>query len=320
MKIKMHNFKFYDLYRDGVTQSFINKFLTCKRQCKLEYIDGWTPKKEAKWFTYGKLVHHVLSKSYALARIPSTQEVLAFIAEYEKTLPQCMDSTDIQQREIIFGIAEKIIPIYFVRYADDFKDKHIFNEQTFCVMYKPNKFSKEIIPIKGRYDGGFLNNNDLWMLDTKCLSLIDDDLDQTLTLDTQVMLYLWSVKQLHPEYNIKGFIYNIVKRPGHRLTQKDGNIKNFCERVATDIIKNLDEYFIRIKIPITNEEIDSWERYWLKSVLDDIELWYENYEKFSYLNPNALITKYGHCSMFDLIVKRDTTNYYKRQSPFMELI
>jgi len=310
--------RFFDLYRDGVSQSFINKFLTCKEQCRLEYVEGWTPKKEPIWFTYGKLIHHVLSKCYSLKQIPNTDQVLAFINSYEKLMPPISGESDFQTKEIIFGIAEKIIPIYFIKYADDFKYDHIKNEEVFKVSFPEAAYLNKSIPITGRLDGGFLYpGNRCKILDTKCLSLIDDSLGQMLPFDTQVNLYLWAIKQQHPEYKLDGFIYNIVKRPAHRFGKKE-SIKEFCDRVATDILSRMDEFFIRIDIPITEKEIQDWEQKFLIPVLIDIERWYVN-NCDSYVNGNALLTKYGHCAMFDLITTGDTTNYYKRAKPFNEL-
>jgi len=310
---------FYDFYRDGVTQSFINKFLTCKMQCKLEYVDGWTPKKEPIWFTYGKLIHHVLSKCYELQQVPNYSDIQHIILEYEKSLPQ-IATADMQTKEIIFGIAEMIIPVYFSKYADDFKRLHIHNESNFNVKCSAGIHFNKDIWISGRFDGAFLTPEyDCWILDTKCLSMIDEDLGSYLPFDTQVMLYCWAMHKLHPNYNIKGFIYNIVRRPMHKMTLKDTSIKVFCERVIKDIMSRMDEFFIRIQVPITLEEINDWEHKFLIPVLYEIERW-SQLDYSSYVNSNALITKYGHCAMFDLITKSDTTNYYKREVPFGELI
>lgn len=308
----------YDLYRDGVTQSFINKFLTCKEQCRLEYVEGWTPRKEPIWFTYGKLIHEVLSKSYALGRVPSGEELTRFINAYESKMGM-LNATDTQTKEIIFGLAQMIIPIYFQKYALDFEHQIIENEANFKVNIEEAAFFNKPIPISGRMDCAFLGKNDnVRIMDTKCLSMIDEDLAMILPLDTQIMLYSWAFTKLNPDLNYKGFILNIVKRPSHRMTQKDASIKDFCKRVCLDILSKMDEFFIRIPVELSLKEIEEWEHKFLIPVLCDIEQWWTN-DCASYVNSGALITKYGHCPMFQLITVGDKTDYYKRNVPFGEL-
>lgn len=340
----------WNLYRDGVTQGFINRFMTCREQCRLHYVEGYSIKGSSIWFDFGNLVHDVLSRIYAEHTPPSPGTLLCLIKAYqekrEKLNANSMTNYDWEQQEIIYGVAEAMLPIYVEKYREDWNNNWVYNETTFSVPYRFR--DGRATTIRGRIDGGFYkpvsegeNENaeeygKLVLLDTKNLSVIDEEIIYaSLPFDTQCMLYLWAVKRMVEEKNQKRrqrgikqmnplpseFIYNVIRRPGHRR-KKDEAIKDFVSRVNTDIFKEVDHYLIRFKMKVTKGELDYWEKHQLIPVMEQIQAWWNAgcSGDLHWMNPQGLQSKYGKCDLFDLITKGDKTRYVKKTVPFPELI
>jgi hypothetical protein len=304
---------FWDLYQDGLTMSFINKWLACRRQCYLEYVEGWTPKQEDIWFTFGKLVHAILSDSYAAGR-----NICVEYLNKDPLLGQL--SLAIPDKEALYGLAETVLQAYFVLYEQDFKHNWVHNETNFKIDYLSpiDKFTS--IPLRGRWDGGIVTpKGSYYLMDHKILSMIQEDNIQLVAkYDTQCMLYLLAASKLSQSGPPVGIIYNIIRRPNHKQKENE-SLKDFGKRLTDIIYKDLGHFFIRIPIQITQDEINNWKDTFLYGVLIEIEEWVRLMYNPTYVNPNALVSKYGRCQMFDIIVKNDYSGYYKREKVFHEL-
>ena len=99
-------------------------------------------------------------------------------------------------------------------------------------------------------DGIFSKDNPkhIYLMDHKFLSMINIENKQTLLqTDFQINFYNYAAREalrkIDPTLEIKGFYYNICRRPGLKLTQKDGSLRGYEERVFEDIIKRPSWYF-----------------------------------------------------------------------------
>lgn len=317
-----NNTRLWNFYVHGVTQSFINQFQTCRLQCKLNYIDGWTPKKEPVWFHFGKCVHYVLSRAYANPEPPKYALICEWINHFAlANQSELQFDEDVQTLEQIYGFAEKVCYYYFEYYQEDFTHNWIYNESVFKEQYPTSDGSEKYTFLTGRFDGGFRTKEGHYnLLDTKCLSQINvNALERILPIDTQVMLYSTAATLLNNGETPKQLIYNIVRRPMNKMTKKDGSLQSFINRVAEEIAKKPEYYFIRLQIPISKQEINWWQTKFLHPVLRDIQSWYDNGCP-SYYSAPGLENKYGLCHYFDLIVNNDQSKYFKRHHPFPELV
>lgn len=307
--------KFWDFYRDGVSQSLIQKWLQCREQCRLEYNEGWTKIKQPLFFKFGTCVHWVLAEIYNSGEYPSKDHIVGLIRKYERNYLQknVVNAEDQAELDELFMFAELLLERYFLMYEDDFKHKWLHVEKNFEV--EVGKFLP--YKIRGRWDGIYEDENgDLTLIDHKCLSLIDPEgIKDVLPLDMQVMTYLYAARQIFGRMP-KQMIYNILRRPGFRQGKKSA--EEFKQHIILEMNKKLDYFFIRIPIRITEHEVDDWYENQLFPILEQIQDWYDGGCK-SYVTPGALITKYGRCSMFDAITKADYSGLKKRQFPFEEL-
>lgn len=303
--------KFWDLYRDGLSQSLIQKFLSCRQQCRLEYFEGWTKQKQPLYFKFGTCVHWVLAEIYNEGEYPSKDHIIGLIRKYERNYLQknAVDAADQKELDEIFMLAEYLLERYFMLYDDDFKHKWMFTEKNFEVEFAGLK-------LRGRWDGGWIQNKRLVLVDHKCLSMIDEEgITDMLPCDIQVMVYLYAALQ---EFGVMPYEmnYNILRRPNFRQGKKSD--EEFKQHIIITINKDLLHYFKRIPIRITKDELLFWVKNQLTPIIDEIKRWYDS-GCIGYTTPGNLITKYGRCSMFSAITKNDYSGLVKRQYPFEEL-
>lgn len=319
----------WNLYTDGVSSSMLNDFLTCREQLRLSAVKGYKPKSTPLPFAFGTCVHWILEQVYSRETKPLDHSgVKKYIAEFEelwyKEMPApTQKALDTQQ--YVYTLAEAVLPTYFVRWRGDFPR---YKYPAPCEAPTPRKWlgletkyrveyefpDKTIVPVVGTRDGFFESKDGKrWMFDTKCRSVIDEDATlDTLPFDLQQMLYLWATRK-QTGVCPNGTVMNIVRRPQHRQL-KGESLKDFGERVAEDVQKESrwDHFFKRVWMELLPSEIDEWEHTQLAPLLRDVRDWYDGAGPH-YMNPNALITKYGRCQMYSLIVNDDPTGYVQRK-------
>ncbi len=327
----------WNLWHDGVTQSLIQKWLQCPKQCELEYYWGWTPTKQNEGITFGNIIHYVLEQAYWKKTNNPSNKIESWLFYYKEKQDEKiqLSSDDYGIREVIYAKASALLRAYFFYFAKDFEYKWWFIEEKF----KVNGPSGTGIKLNGMIDGIFSKTasiDNLYLMDHKFLSVINvDTLDLLLPSDFQINFYLYCARKIlaswYPKSKIKGFYYNVVRRPGLKFTKKDGNLKVYEERVFQDILERPHHYFCSERhqennerdpffIPVADEEIDQFEEKQLRPILNDITWWWENdlaYPK--YYNPLALESKYGLASMAKAILYKDFSGLYQRNTPFAEL-
>ena len=337
----------WNLWRDGVTQSLITKWLQCPVQCELEYVHGWTPIKTSEALFFGKIIHYVLEHAYAEEQPPLSGNVESFLTGFKDKIEKQNDNLsteDFEKREIIYAKAAGLLKAYFFYFRDDFNYRWWSLEERF----KVNGPSGTGIELNGMIDGAFSKKEkdyNIYLIDHKILSVINvDNCELLLPADFQINFYLYGIRKLlasiDPKFKIKGFYYNIIRRPGLKFTKKDGNLRAYEERIFEDILNRPHHYFCSERnksasegakinesgsrdlfyIPVANEEIDQFEQKQLRPILRDIERWHESKFKWpGYYNPQALETKYGLAPMTRAILYKDFSGLYQRPVPFQEL-
>lgn len=315
----------WSFYHDGVTQSLINKYLTCKYQCRLEYYEGWTSKKIQPWFIFGNAVHYVLQHYYLANRdSPPIEQVDKWLKEYKDILGKEIGGFEnlplekFEEVELIFLTVRKVLPFYFIHYRNEF-NKHFFVKTERVFKVPIDLFNGRNTFINGKFDGIYNDEKDnLLIMDHKCLFYRFDELSfgETVKFDIQANLYLLAAYHMFNKVP-KGIVFNVIRKHGLKQKQEEP-LKDFANRVMFDIMQRPEHYFMRIPYYVVEQELFHWADTELRQLLFDIEIWYKSGCK-SYINPGALKTIYGNCSMYDLIVHQNNTGYYIREKPFKEL-
>ena len=305
----------WDYHKDGVTQSFLREFRKCKLQCNYNYVQGWEPIKQKDYFLFGECGHFVLERAYRLPKPPTIDEITLFINNFAATQDTSrLSPKDIQQRELIYGLVRAILIVYFVKYKKDWKDKHFVKTEI------PFKIKFMDTYLCGKVDGIYRTIGDnYYIIDHKFLWNRTNfgDLGATLPFDIQCNFYLFALRRLL-EKNIKGIVYNVILKPG-QIQKKTESDVDYIQRVMTEYVSDPDKYFRRLRLQVSSPEMDLWKNQQLIPLLKEVKQWYENGCSPEPYNDDALITKYGRCSLFTLITQGITNGYRKRTKPFGEI-
>jgi hypothetical protein len=341
----------WNLFRDGVTSSFLDLWMTCEEQARLAYVEGWTGRLTPMGIAFGSCVHDCLYRGYS--RIIKTPSLLAtFQTNCAGLVKECevawkAESPDapteqVQIQELVYGYAECVLPAYFRRWDGDFTGKYSFMEnpsihpksfvsleEQFSVPYVyPDGV---IVPLCGQRDMVFTTKTDKEMIqDTKCLSIINDkEIMDLFPTDLQQNIYMLA-RAIETGKMPEGSVKNILRRPGHRRSKKGGieePLPQFFARIkqSVDDVNQWDMkgeettgWFVRFNMLVTPDEVLHWKATRLDPIMDDLRMWATG-KRPHYPRDRHAVTKYGRCGMYGPLIKNDFTHVYQRSSPFPEL-
>lgn len=310
----------WNFYKDGVTQSFINKYLLCRGQCYLSYCRGFTSIKLGDGLKFGLKGHKVLQEAYIRGRALEHNEIMPILMD-EIVLPLCKTLEEELADQLMDAIVHELLSLYFKLHWSDFDHTHnwIHVEKRFRVPVDLD--SNNWVYLNGQWDGvDFRSDDDIELMDHKHYKEINlADISEGLSFDPQVNIYLIAAHQLFGKFP-KKIIYNILRRPSQKFTQKDNN-KTFLEKVIKDIKERPSHYYMRIPYAPTPEELYHWHSTFLIPICRDIKEWYDKGCPY-YFNPTALVTKYGRCEFFNYITNLPIENMHNiriRNVVFTEL-
>ena len=242
---------FYNLQEQGISQSALKTFMSCRRKWMLN-IAGLTAPNIQKNTHFGTIVHEMLDRVYQnlhkieLENIPSfvEEQLTLYLKENEEEI-----AIPTEQNELEKAMALAVVPEFFNFFH---RDKENFSELT-----PEYEFSHpfEEITLRGKVDGIVKVQNDFWQIEHKTKSRIDEDgILKSLQFDYQNLMYsLVLDEQLADKGGIKGVLYNIIRKPSIRQTKKE-TAQEFITRLKKDIIARPEWYFIRYEIVYSKQE------------------------------------------------------------------
>ncbi len=319
---------FYDMQRDGVTQSLIAMWLTCREKAKL-YLEGWDSKYHKEALIDGNIGHAVLEVAYTeiknrrLKGIPSVQKTRLYVdtVEHQWYLENPRPSSE--AREMVdkaCAVIEVMLPLYFDFWNKDFTQKRwVSLEEKFRMPLEIGVGNNRVmVPMMGKKDGTFETSKGIWLFETKFKAMIDEaGMSETLSFETQVMLYLtqtWG--SLAGRQVPRGCLYNVIRRPGNKRRIKE-SIPEFAKRLKKDVEKRPDFYFTRLQSPTTLTELSKFKAE-LESIVLDMYRWWRGAAPH-YKNTYSCIGKYGKCQYLPVCSRGDYGTLAKRKAVFKEL-
>lgn len=306
----------WDLWKHGVTQGFIGTFLGCREQCRLRYIEGWRNQSTPIYLEFGLYCHWVMHEVYNGRKL----QLNSMTTQYHKIWERDKGNPRTAQREQqakVYAMGKPLLRVYFDYWKK--QDRAIAWLESEDVFRMPFVYpdGKETF-ITGRRDAAYKTKGErLWLFESKCLSVIkDDELADTLPVNTQVLLYLSS---LGYDYNVSpsGVRFNVLRRPGLRQSQTESN-KQFSNRIKLDVAKRPEHYFHRWEMLVTKKELADWQAKFLAPVMEEIRLWTEG-KLPHYTDYGALTNKYGRVDLYGMILKGQKHGYRRAKVPFTEL-
>ena len=307
----------FDVDKDGVNASLLGKWMSCRELARL-HVNGWTSKRTSGGRIFGIIVHGVLDEIYSaiqsgeLETVPSTKRVKKAIAKMEKAWrksnPRASNEA-LQMLEFQLGIAEAIMPIYFTFWHEDITKIDWVNLE--------HKFKVPLGPTHaiGRMDGQFIptkGKKARWLFETKNKSRLGEqgetNLVDVLPHELQTNLYLNAMVAMTGQVP-GGLVLNIIRRPNQRQKKSEGP-KAFAERVAKDIKKRPEYYFIRLRMTVDKDDLRRM-RLEHEALTRDFVRWAKGKGEH-YRNSGQCENKYGTCDMLPICARQDYTGFYQR--------
>lgn len=309
---------------DGITQSFIAQWLSCKESARLAYTEGWASQQTSNALTFGTLTHNCLESVYKHIQAGKKIEdpkyientINFFLQEYKEkaSKERLWTPEDAQAHQLNTGYLHTLLPVYFKKYlAVDSNLKFLAVEEEFKNIWTGN------IPLRGKIDIVYETNGEVWIMDHKTASRFDEGKEARLSFDLQGLFYIlnWWLKT---GKLASGFKQNIVMKPQLRQGKKE-SLKEFIDRMKQDVEAaetTNDSYFKRIQMKITKEEFDYWFNKEFKPIMDEVCGWASGLLP-NYKNPSACTTQYGSCKFSKVCGLKDFTGLYQRKTSFPEL-
>ena len=279
----------WDLYRDGITQSLLCKFIIDRHRFWIRTVKGLQQDIGfVHRMEYGSLMHAGF-EGFGSAK---TQKNFNFDKAVEKGLNGIKHYASrlkklYPQANVSFWsyVAQGQFKLYCQHYKRrDQKRVYVFYEREFTV---PTSLpSGRVIPLRGKYDEGFISEHKktLGVLqENKVKGDIDEEgIAMSLNLDLQTMLYLHSL-DLSKEFSPLAFrecLYNVVLRPGggkYPIRQKkEETERQFADRMLSLVQENPSKYFHRWNVEVSEKALHKFRQCVLYPLLEQLADWWDS--------------------------------------------
>jgi len=241
-----------DLYDPelGMTQSLMSDWTMCRQRAAYK-LKGWRSTKESEAILLGDLVHACLGEMHTQTRkkhyrTASAVELVAdrVIQAWSSRMRQTLGDPDLLDR--VMALAKALLPAYIRFYPKDFLEvRWIEAEKMFDVNFKGFR-------LRGRRDGVFeARVARLSLQESKVKGRVASELEDCLSFDFQCLFYLLALR-LELNKAVYDVSYNVIRRPQLKQGQKEESA-DFIERIAADIQKRPDHYFMRYPLTFSRE-------------------------------------------------------------------
>lgn len=309
--------EFWKFERNGVSVSALEVWLACHEQFRLRYVEGLRCPKSSAALDYGNLWHWLLARSHDPSvkkgmNLDGQLKIVDAAWRADNPLPAV---NRLQDWHVSLAQTKALWPVYARKFKDDWNRKWVGVETPFRVPFEV-KGSKTVL--HGIWDGVYEDklSKSLWLREIKTKSQIDEfEIEDTLHLDNQVMMYLWTIWLQFKRMPV-GVEYNVIRKPGIRLKAGE-NLDAYSKRVGKEVQKDEDHYFKRWHLTVTVDKLKEWVDMQFSEIIWGLREWAVGNAPH-WINTKALIGKYGRCEMFDVITKGDLTGVSRRQTYQLE--
>ena len=300
--------------QDGITQSMLSTFLTCKYKSKIT-LAGWQPSGRVSVFDYGELIHRLIENGSKINQNDTDAKAdSAILKEWHDE--QLAHGASIEDLDTAEGKAAAVWPVYCTKYESrDANLKVKFIEGLFDTVWNGYR-------LRGKIDGlfSYAGQTDLWLLENKSKGQISEDaIEDLLVSDFQSLFYL--VALMNMGYIIKGVLYNIIRTPQQRFGKKDTK-DTFLARIAAAVREDPNHFFRRYEIVFTSQMLQRFEfelRAKLADFVNNVSISsFPGHDFECYHNETACLGR-GACPFIRHCATDDFTGYVQTSEAFREL-
>lgn len=267
---------------DGITQGALATWLTCPMKATLSLKHGLSGPKYQDALDFGTIVHGNLELLYGwyweqiqTGSLPNSKDILSTalyfldtqeLAWHKDIAESGGSAVYAESSELNFKIAAATLEHYYRQWDADFNSvEWVSLEKQFRVPYSSERIigylGRNELPVRGKIDGIFKSkkgSRGIWLFETKTKGSIEDpSLISRIIFDLQTGLYSWAVRQLYGEHPV-GLVYNLIRRPQLRRKSNE-SINDFVKRTYDDIGDRIDEYFRRLEVTFTINDVVKFE-------------------------------------------------------------
>jgi len=287
--------KWWDLYRDGINQSGLSLWLSCKHQFWLQYVCGYQYEVYNVSLEFGNVFHWLIERwlKGELSKDPAADLRTVYHPSFIKGWKN-LPSTAKAEQEINYAVAVAIWPHYARHYAADLKRKWTSLEGQFSATVKSK--GCQPITIYGTQDGAFRDGKRTRLTDTKTTSRITEyEIENTMGLNFQLLTY--SLAHFINTGKCPSSVeHNVIRRTTSK-PHKGESLSGFIRRIGKEVAKKPAYFFYRFRHGLTQVDLERFRDFVFLPILRDLERWaYAGGPH--YPNLNALLTKYGPCRLF----------------------
>lgn len=326
---------------DGITQSYLKKFLGCKERFKVLMIDGLEPiYKFNSASEYGNMWHEC-EEAWAAGK-DWRPVLLSFCKRLLIEKPD--DRETIDKWYMACKKQFEIYVEYWEEHEDVQKRTPLLEEYTFRVPYELP--SGRTVYMLGKIDSADIVGKEVWLQENKTKGIIEEhELSNQLSFDLQTMYYVIALQHYLKTNKIKkkiaGVRYNVVRRP---LSGGKGSIKQrkasknkpaetkeeYWDRLQQYFIDEPEYWFKRWNVYLSAADVEYFKRIFLEPCLEHLCLWYdqmtgkeiEAQDDFSFLHyriPNGVHFSYGSKEISEYLRTGSTSGLRKVDRLFKEL-
>ncbi len=278
-----------------LTNSARSSFLNCRRKYQYSYVYGLAPRKPSIPFLVGGLYHNALDRAYTNRfniDLKAERRVAEKACEKASRAPGLSSEESDKiwtQSSIVMGLLTGYQKLYM----------------------KQDKERWEVIEAEGAFDVPLPNGwryrgkTDLVVREKKTKAVVlvehkttgrlDAGYIAKLPLDNQILGYIWAKNK--EKLGIRKVVYNVAKKPGIRLTQKE-SLKDFCKRLENEYLSNPGAYYYRETLTFEQKDVDNFATEMFKFV-DEVDRCQDT--KHYYQNTGQC-TAMGVCPFMNLCV------------------
>lgn len=284
VKPKLRAEPLWNLERDGVTFSLLQRFYVCRHRFWIRTVLGLRPDEGFKHsMEYGSMFHAGLEAfahsdgNSLITRIDYAKKgIKAYGTKLKSQFPD-------DEGKIIFwrNLAEAQFEVYANHWKkEDLTRDYTAQEATFCV---PTVLpSGRTVKVRGKYDELFIQKKDV-LQENKCKGEVDEvGITSALHTDMQTGTYLHSLdgSDLIDGRTCLDVLYNVILRPlggKYPMRQKVSETeKQFQQRAIDDIHANPDKYFHRWKVSLSKTDLQNFRNRILFPMLEQLCDWWES--------------------------------------------
>lgn len=299
--------------KEGATQSMLSEFLACRERARLSYKEGWTSVITSNAITFGSLFHNCVENVYRCFQLKIKPEGINVSSTIDNVLTKFKKDASIWTPDdennhlLNTGYLKSVFTAYCDHYLKKDSKTTWFNvEEEFDVVLEDVRF-------RGKFDRLQVNKyGEIWVWDTKTKGRIDPTIQDKLSFDLQMMVYILAYEKQSGKLPT-GFVYDIIQRPQLRKGASE-TLKHFMDRVKGDVDET---YFHRIRMRLDPEEFKRWKEEF-KQIVVEFKAWAEG-KLPTYRNPASCETRYGACRFLKVCGMKDYIGLHKKEKVFSEL-